>query len=1230
MKNINWTPQQKRAIEHKASNILVTASAGTGKTAVLSGRCVNILADKRVRPDVWNMLVLTFTDAAAEQMRSRIAEQLRAAYLQTKDAYLREQLVLLNGADISTIHSFCKKLITEYFYKLDIDPAFSIIDEDEQRLLKADILGQTIDWAWEQGLFDNDLKELLYKRNVGQGDDFLNNVIHISDFLETIVGPNEWLDKALLSVQPNNAGQNDIYEKQKLLAVKKINGAVNLIKGCINIHRKISSDPQWPSQISQTCIEPLENILTFIKENSPKELGDILKKFDKPRINTPKNLENDKIAKLLQKTIKQAVDEIEKINELAVFNGDCSKKTGASFSRQISILIELVRKFRSLYSLAKKQLNRMDFADLEHFALELLKDNPELKDDAAASDTITMLRNKYKYIFVDEYQDINNVQKAILDLLSKNSNLFVVGDIKQSIYAFRGAKPSIFAKELEETKDFAEITKARVDLNNNFRSAQELLDFVNLVFSRIMKKDVALIDYDDSANLRGSLNTQKQITEFKGKRIELHILADTPQEDNDEDIEESAERQDDSYLTTSRQRQAALIAKRIKQIIGEDKNKSEFEIYDPKDGCCRSVEYRDIVILMRSVSKRADSYVEILQLAGIPVNCDTAAGYFETTEIKDCLSLLKVLDNPRRDIEFAALVRGPAFKISDTDLLKIRLFAKNNGLNKSFFDCAALYSRSGTDKSLADKLTDVLKTIERWRNDARYEKLPDLIWRIFYEKDLPAFYCAMPNGKNRKANLLKLHERAMQFESFASNSGSFSLDRFIAFIEKLQESETEWAAAESQGTNSNAVRIMSIHKSKGLEYPVVFLAELESKFNTKDEHLQVLVNEKDGVGLKLIDPRTNVISDSASYQIIAADRQMENLAEEMRILYVAMTRAREKLILTACKNTNDCSDILAQGFLFGQNQALAGSLLNHKNFIDWILFGLSSYDIMHRNFETGLAAGLKNNIDGFDLTVHRNNELNELSEYIYPIGRKKKSICNNEEKTPAGIKKTADILASVKCFLNQKYKYSYAVSLPSKQSVTNLAHKNDKFYSQTSLLLRPSAAIDDGTPNVTDKLNIGTAAHSVIAEINLDKPVNIESIRNTVESMVKQRYINHITAGKITIKAIESFFKSDIGKTALDKNNFVKREWPFTFAVDIDNGEKMIVQGIIDMLIKTPKGLVIIDFKTDRIPPAQLEERVAIYQTQLQLYANAAEAILKSTLESAWLYFLELEKFVKI
>jgi len=1252
-KKIRWTEQQRRAIIARGSDVLVTASAGTGKTAVLSGRCVDIVSDKSICPDVWSILVLTFTEMAAEQMRSRIAEQLRAVFLETKVPHLREQLILLQGADIGTIHSFCKRLITEYFYKLGLDPTFGIIDGDEARLLKTEVLEKTIEWAWQQSNLVQGLEQLLWRRDLRTNEGFLAKIISLNDFLDGVISRESWYERAIKLGGAVSPFACELGEEQKQIVAEKLGNIVNQLQQVKRLYERECPAGDWAVKCEDTFIKPVVRCVEHLKAGDWENTTEEIRNFDKPRVNKPRDVPK-MIAELIQKRVKRALDAFGKLSELAILNPDYLNRVGGAVSLQTRVLVELAKKFDQLYSHAKEVINCLDFADLERYALKLLAmpqvtDENSQEDKPSPSETALALRRRYKYIFVDEYQDINPVQQAILDMLGSEDNVFVVGDVKQSIYEFRGAKSEAFLKRLKSASVNPDNAAdgLRVDLNANFRSAKGILDFVNKVFGRIMTGSFAEIDYDESAKLRPAFEDESEVSRSDEKGVvEFHIL---DEKNKDEDLQseqatEIAEGSEDIF--SSRQRQAAIIAQRIRQMVGAETGEPEFQVYDKQRGEKRGVEYRDIVVLMRSLAKKANDYVEILRLAGVPVSCQATAGYFETTEISDCLCLLKVLDNPQRDIELAAVLRSPFFKISDTELAKIKIHSKTDGQYKNFHDCVLEYSASGTDVKLAEKLKKVLEQIEQWRGVARGGNLADLIWQIYRQTGFLSFVSALPSGEARRANLLKLHERAIQFEGFASNVGKLSLGRFVEFIEELQEIGQDWSPAEPDSSVENSVRIISVHKSKGLEFPVVFLAELDSQFNKRDIQEDFLADVNDTLGLQIIDRDSNTKLSSLAHQIIAERKLSTALAEEMRILYVAMTRARERLVLSASEKKKNCQDAICDGFFFGDEPLGDWQLRRCRSPLEWILYGLSDQKNLHNAFETelaqplggaGLAAGGEDDL--FSVKLYGQRELEELCGYIHKLKDKKSARFRVTTRGLQSKPRKAKLLSEVKRSLAWRYRFGDVPLLPAKQSVTQLTHRDDEYvridYSRV-LERRPKAVLSAGSAELVDGRLIGTATHLVISQLDLGRPATKEAIEETKERLLADEAITEAVAEHINTGSIIGFFESELGREVLEAWPGVWCEWPFTFALPasfvardsslvarVVEDETVIVQGIIDMLIQTSQGLVVIDFKTDNVTAKEVSEWAELYRGQLELYGRAAETILKDKTIGKWLCFLK-------
>jgi len=1222
-KKIQWTDQQRQAISAHGANVLVTASAGTGKTAVLSGRCVRIVSDAALCPHVLNVLVLTFTEAAAEQMRSRIGRRLREEYERTRDGRLARQLVLLQGADISTIHAFCKRVLSENFHEVALDPAFRVIDADEAMLLKGEVLDETVTWAWAQPHLAADLEALLRRRDVRDGGGFLSSVVWLHGFLDGVASRDAWCERTRLLAEATDPRAGDLGTAQKQIVAETLESILARLRAAQRLYETESPGGKWGVALEADVIAPIAACRDRLAGGDWDACAEAIRSFVKLRAPALRGFDAA-LGDFIKTLRTKAMDDFVALGDLAMVHPDYMDVVGRSVGGQTTALIEMVRRFDALYTQRKKTLNGLDFADLEHYALRVLTKPAESGDGTVPSETALGLRDRYKHIFVDEYQDINPIQQAILDALSSGDNVFVVGDVKQSIYAFRGAEPTIFLQRLRASASSEAARGLRVDLNYNFRSAKGILDFVNLVFGRIMTAELANIDYDEAARLRPGAEAADSTPV---PLVELHIL--------DEKAEETNAHQDDgngeagsTEVVRPRQRQAALIARRIRQIVGVEPRQPAIQIFDKDAGGRRDVEYRDIVVLMRSLAVKANDYVEVLRLAGIPVSCDATAGYFETTEIADVLCLLKVLDNPKRDIELAAVLRGPFFRFADSELATIRIAAHETMPSADFHTSAIRYHDSGADAALADKLRKAFATLERWRQMARRGQLADLLWRIYRETQLIAFVCALPNGQARKANLLELHDRAIQFEGFASSAGVPSLTRFVAFVEKLQEAGQDWTPSEPAGAG-NAVRILSVHKSKGLEFPIVFLAELDSEFNLRDVRSDLVADTDYTLGLRVIDARSNAKLPTLAHQVIAEKKRAVTLAEEMRILYVAMTRAKDRLIVTASQKRTDCGRVLAKGLLLSDPAVPSWLLKSARSPMEWLLYGLADQRALHEAFETHLTPPV-DDAALFELHVHRADAMQQLTQQVRALRDRKRAAAAKPKAKVRPDAQSRALLAELKDRLDWRYPFAWATREAAKQSVTALTHHDDEFarldYSRAldrrplALVASDPAAVPPGSAR-----QIGTAVHLVISSVDLAQPVTRQSLERTRDRLVETGAIVSDVAAAIDLDAILSFFESELGALALDGDNAVHREWPFTFGLRVgepEASELVVVQGIIDMLVQTPDGLVVIDFKSDRVTGEQIAPRAEAYRGQLDLYGRAASDILQCPVRQKWLYFL--------
>jgi ATP-dependent helicase/nuclease subunit A len=737
------------------------------------------------------------------------------------------------------------------------------------------------------------------------------------------------------------------------------------------------------------------------------------------------------------------------------------------------------------------------------------------------------------------------------------------------------------------------------------------------------------------------------MSDAKTPLVELHIIDKDISADNDEPDGQAPSEQGASDFAGLRQCQAFLIADRIRQMVGADTGRAEFKIYDRDNDAFRDVRYADIAVLMRSPAKRINDYIKIFHLLGVPVSTQ-ASEFFEATEISDMLCLLRVLDNSQRDIELAAVLRSPLFSLTDTALAQIKIFSRESPARKSFYDSVLEYSINGPDEKLSEKLKNILDTLNRWRLLAKSGSIADLIWLIYRQSGLLSFVSALPGGPLRRSNLLKLHDRAVQFELFATSSAFLSLSRFVAFIEKLQQTEAKWASAEPEDLDQNAVLITSVHKSKGLEFPVVFLAELDDKFNYNDLSDDFLADPDLTFGLQVIDPASGEKISSLAHQVIAEKKLKSLLAEEMRILYVALTRATARLVLTGSMKRQRCCDILING-LFSQDASSAALLLEScKNYLEWILHALSDRKPLHDSFRTGFEP--KPSDDNlFSFTLYNSADIQKFSNAIEKCRLDKKIKVNKVKPFDKSLQ--SQLMNQLKGNFSWAYQYQRSSLLPAKRTVTLITHNNNEFVRldhSMALERKPKAYAPSKNLDIDARL-AGQAVHLLISSLDLAHPVTKQYVQAVANELIERGFIDSNIAKTIDIDSILAFFSTDLGKMVFDSENSVFREWPFTISISASelaesnyesratsherqatSDDFIVVQGMIDMLIKTASGLVVIDFKSDNVTADRCFERAKIYRMQLDLYARAAADVFGLQVLKKCLYFLKPAKLIEL
>ena len=1256
-----WTDEQLLAIETRGKNLLVAAAAGSGKTAVLVERIIKIITDDNNPVDIDKLLVVTFTNAAASEMRERIGDAISKKLEEMPDSkMLQRQLALLNKSNITTIHSFCLDIIKNNFHLIDLDPGFRIGDETECTLIKQDVLIELFEDKYDKE--DEDFLNLIEAYCTNRDDERLKEIVlKLYNFSMSGPWPSVWLRE---KAQEFNINSLDELEKASWYKVLKeslyldLNNAKNGLDEAIKICEEDSDLAPYLLNLKPELngIENAINSLNLNLEQIYKAIKDIEFAY---RIKTVKKGLGDELDK---KKVKSLRDDVKKkINQIkgGVFSVSLDETLNGIKNMYpiIKSLTELVIEFSDRY--VKKKMERviLDFNDLEHLCLKILTCNDE-NGEVYASSVAQKFREKFEEVLVDEYQDSNNVQETIISMVSRkdldNPNVFMVGDVKQSIYRFRQAKPELFLEKYNSYSEEDNKKNRKIMLYKNFRSREEVIKGVNFIFKSLMSKTVGELDYTDkeALNLGASYdeinkdNVYFQDNEFidldkieVSGALELHILdkssdfEDEKNEINDEDDKENDNEEDLSAVAI----EARIIAKRIKELINPSDGKC-FMVFDKNLNRYRKITYKDIVILLRSTKNWADTIVEELSFGGIPVYADINTGYFQTIEIRTIMSLLQIIDNPMQDIYTIASMRSPIFAFTSEELADIRILNRDNYFYLNVKDIAEDVYDERINKSLKDKCVYFIEKIDSWREKSLYMPIDEFLWYLYSDTSYYGYVGAMVNGIQRQANLRILFQRAKQYEQ-TSFKGLFN---FINFINKLRKSSGDLGTAKILGENEDVVRIMSIHKSKGLEFPVVFLSGCGKQFNLRDINDSLLFHEELGIGADCIDIKKRIRYTTLQKYAIKKKFELETLSEEMRILYVALTRAKEKLIITGSSyNLQKDIDACYKAGVKGFNKVIPSELLKQKSYLKWIMTAL----IKHK--------------DG-DILRQGKNEFVEISDDLssWKINFHKKSDFGVENVEDSIEKKNISILSlnysnfevdeEIRKRLEFRYKYRDVCSVPSNISVSDIKKAEEEIFepqaenlfSEEKNRKKPRFIMEEKGLSKAEK---GTAMHFVMQKLDLNKVNLLNEIKEQIKNMFEKGLITKDEEESINIFKIQKFFKSNLGQRLLKaykENKQVFRELPFITEIPVKriekdlidkifNNEKLRLQGIIDCFFEEDDGIVLLDYKTDYVENGKEKEILDKYRVQIDLYTETLERVIGKKVKERYLYLFGIDKEVK-
>ncbi|MGL5822160.1 MAG: helicase-exonuclease AddAB subunit AddA [Sarcina sp.] len=1263
-----WTKEQEQAIYTRDCNLLVAAAAGSGKTAVLVERIIKMLTEGENLVDIDKLLVVTFTNAAAAEMRERIGDAISDALEKDPSSeILQKQLSLLNRASITTMHSFCLNIIRANYHLIDLDPGFRIADETEIAIIKDDVMDELLEDKYEEANLDF-LRMIEAFANGKNDGKIKEEILGLYRFVMSGPWPEKWL---IEKAEEYNINSREELNKSPWIQTIldslyiDISSYISMLENALNV----CLEQEWLEPYRVTLSDDLERVKLIegaILERDIEKVYNIIIGIKFSRIKTIKknDIEDEDLKDEIKDTRDSVKKAIEKIGENIPSDNIDEIISGLQYMYpMIKCLGNLVIEFKEKFSIKKKEKNIIDFNDIEHLSLKILieKNGDEIKPSAIAKE----FKDKFVEVLVDEYQDSSSIQETIINMVSRRidedkKNAFMVGDVKQSIYKFRQAKPELFINKYETYSEDENAKNKKIMLYKNFRSRKEILDAANYIFETLMSKRVGELEYDEKERLNLGFPYPEIVEEniVEGERlessyndlaVEVHILDKSGKATEDEGkVEEEIDSNDEEDLEDS-QYEARIIARRIQNLM-MPKDGKYYVVWDKGLKKYRRLKYKDIVILLRATKTWSGGIVEELGNVGIPVYADTGTGYFDTTEIRTIMSFLNIIDNPMQDIYMIASLRSPVFSFDAEQLGEIRLIDEK----KYFYEnlVSICEDENFEDKQLQSKCIYFKDKLNLWRERAEYMPIDELIWFIYTDTSYFGYVGAMPNGPQRQANLKILFQRAKQYEE-TSFKGVFN---FINFIKKMRKSSSnDLGSAKILGENEDVVRIMSIHKSKGLEFPIVFLSGTGKQINLMDLNDSIMYHDDLGIGVDIINVETQNQYTGISKTAIRSKMMLESLSEEMRILYVALTRPREKLIITgSVRDIEKKFDKWYKAGVMKNSSKVDPSKLVARNmsYMDWIGIALSKHK------------------DGEVIRAARTGVINSSDESRWEIATYVKSDLSKSDVIEKNEKEILDLESSkatvgeeVLRRLDYKYKFIKACNIPSNISVSDLKKKAQEDIEVMNLFddseleefnKNPEEEIikfDDSENKLPrflrEKRGItpaqrGTILHFVMQHVDLDK-THVKEIEKLLTLMVAKELLTEEEAKIVNPYKISGFFRSELGMRVLraHKNGYkIYRELPFfreykvidlytELDKDIYANEMFRMQGIIDLFFEDEDGVVLVDYKSDYIEKGKEEDLLERYKVQIDLYAETLQRILNKKVDEKYLYSFSLEDEIK-
>ena len=1206
---MDWTKEQKDAIYKSNSNILVAAAAGSGKTAVLVERIIEKIISGGI--DIDKLLVVTFTNAAASEMRERILEAIyKKIDEEPENDNLKRQIVLLGKANICTIHSFCLDVIKNNFFQLNIPASFRIAAEEEIEILKQEVIEDVFEKYYEDE--NEDFAKLVNTYTSYRGDDQLKEmVLKIYKFIQSTPFPEEWISEKI-DLFATETSKNDFGDSiwGKILIDGLKDETIDAINSLKVVNAKLVKYPEL-EKYSMT----IENDIALLKSFYEALNDSWDKAFEFSSNMRFKSWPSDKkitmelkdIAKDQRGTIKDKFNKKKK--DVLVYNSEAAFNDIYEMYDILKILKEVIHKFINDFQDKKREKNIIDFNDIEHYALKILvQKNGEGK--YVPTDVAKQYQEKFVEIAIDEYQDSNQVQEYILNTISKGNNLFMVGDVKQSIYKFRQACPELFLQKYESySLDEANEKGLKIQLFKNFRSKENVINLTNLVFSNIMSKKLGDIEYNETEYLNLGANYENS-SDFDKAEFDIINLEDNQENDDiwkDEESEEGEEsNKGDNPLETLRadEIEAKYVAKRIEEIIN-----SKVMISDKKVGL-RPVKYKDIVILLRSTSRSAPVFEKELINRNIPVFSDSSSEYLDTIEIQTIMNVLKILDNPIDDISLVSVLRSQIGNFTDNEIVEIRVSNREGNYYNSF-----MYALDNLEnETLKGKIKAFHDMYSSWKKQIDYLSLAELIWKIYVDTGFYNYVGLMPNGALRQANLKMLFERAKEYEK-TSFKGLFD---FIRFIERLKISNGDMSQAKIIGENEDVVRIMSIHKSKGLEFPIVFLSNTSKQINMQDVSSDILLHQEIGLGPQYINYEKRVEYSTSAKDAIKIIIKNETISEEMRILYVALTRAKEKLIITGTKKKyiDDKKKKEEHLRIYENRESEKLNPLLLKKFIsyfDWLQLIFMKNDV-------------KNLID-----------INEI---------KVDDIFVEESVEEKKVKFDFNRIINVEGLENDftwKYSNEIATTLPIKSTVSKIKEMYNRNNDSVEFdqIVNQSNSFENVVPSFIDTESSipaskrGTLMHMFLQNIDFRKEYDSNQLKELRDSLVYKKLMNEEEAKTINLGKVEKFLNSNLANK-IKNASCIEKEKAFCMKINAKElyeeatDEEILVQGIIDLYaVDSDEKVILVDYKTDFVETDE-KELVEKYKKQLDIYKKAIEQGLNKSVKEVYIYSLYLNKEISI